>query len=610
MTRDPAAGPTRRRLVAGAASLAGLAALPRGASAAMGHALAMHGSPAYPADIDRLPYADPGSRPGGTIRLARIGAFDTVMPFQLKGRPAAELDLVHLGLMQRALDEPFTLYPQVAAGAEMDDSRAWVRFRLDPAARFADGAPVTADDVLASRAWLAANGRANQRLFYRTVSEAVAEDGGTVLFRFAGEGNRELPLILALLAVLPRRALDEGRFHGAGGLDPAALPGTGPYTIETVDPGRRIVYRRRRPWWGDASPWLRLRYAFDRVIVDYYRDDAAARAALESGELDLWLEADPASWESLARSPAARRPAGAPDRLVLRDEPVRGPVGLKALALNMRRPPLDDRRIRLALNWLYDFPWVNRTLLHDSHARSDSLYENTELEARGPASGAEAALLAPFGDAVPPPGDPPWSPPTLDGTGRDRAALGRALALFRDAGWRLADGVLTDSAGRRPGFEMLLADPEEVRRLGLFRETLGRLGIAVRVRLVDSAEYQARITGYDFDMMVALWGQTLSPGTEQAYYWGSAAADAPGSRNYPGIRDPAVDALVARLAESRSRPELVAAARALDRVVRARAPFVPLSHRKAVWTAHAARLRPPAAEALYGLDWTWWWEGA
>lgn len=564
-------------------------------------AIAMHGAPLYPPGFDHFAYADPNAPKGGSLTLAQPGTFDSLNPFILKGVPAAmESDLVFESLMARSLDEPFTLYGLIAETVEVPPDRSWVEFALRPEARFQDGTPITVDDVVFSFEVLRDQGRPNHRLYYRRVARAERTGPRRVRFVFQAGSDWEMPLIMGLMPILPKARYGGGRFERAS-LDPPM--GSGPYRVASASPGRSIVYGRVRDYWGRYLPVNRGLHNFDRIRIDYYRDDDASFEAFKAGLYDLRVESDPARWVRGYDFPDMRH------GLVLRKALPHGrPSGLFGFVLNTRRPLFHDIRVRQALDLAFDFEWVNRSLLFGAYRRIASSFDNSELAAHGPPTPAEARLLAPWRDRIP---DAIWRygyRPPVAADERNRTNLERAQALLKAAGYEVRDGRLVHARSGRPfAFEILLANPNHERLALVYARMLTRLGIQASVRTVDPTQYEARREQFDFDVIVHAWGNSLSPGNEQAFYWGSAAADDPGSRNYPGVRDPAIDTMIATLIQARTREDLVAAARALDRLLMAGRYVVPLYYSPEDWLAWRSSLRMPDRLPRYGYSVETWW---
>ncbi|MCG5243132.1 extracellular solute-binding protein [Azospirillum doebereinerae] len=572
------------------------------------HGIAMHGDLRLPPGFAALPYVNPAAPKGGTIRQAVTGGFDTLNPHVVKGVPALGLGLTFESLLTRSWDEPFSLYGLLAESLEVAEDRSAVTFHLNPKARWHDGTPLTADDVLFSLAVQREHGTPNRRLFYAKVVTAEAPDARTVRFVFApnpdGSVDREMPLLMGLMPI-HSKAWWAGKPFERTTLEPVL--GSGPYRVATVDPGRRITYERVPDYWGRDLPIRLGQYNADRVDYVYYRDDAVALEAFKAGEGDVRREIDPAKWANGYDGPALR------DGRILREElPHRRPDASRGLILNTRRPLFADLRVRRALGMATDFAWMGRTLFHGALTRTASFYPNSELAAQGLPEGEELRVLDAFRDRLPPElFTQPFALPQTDGTGPagSRNNLREALRLLAEAGWRIRDGRLADAEGRLFAFEVLLADPSEEKVALEFARSLDRLGMTVSVRAVDSAQFQARVERFDFDVTLRWWASTLSPGNEQLYYYGSEAAGQEGSRNLAGIRDSVVDAIARSIAEATTRADLVARVRALDRVLLWGHYMVPLFHSPVDRLARWSRLKRPEVTPLYGpLIETWWVE--
>lgn len=574
-----------------------------GTVSAGSHGIAMHGEPKYPIGFDQFDYVNPGAPKGGTLTLAaRQGGFDSLNPFIFKGQAAEGWRLVFESLTKRSQDEPFSLYGLLAEEVEMDPARKWIRFRIRANARFADGEPVKVSDVLWSWQTLRDQGRPNHRLYYREVARTEV-DGRDVTFHFRSGDNLELPLLMALMPVLP------AHWFTANGFDKTtlnAIPGSGPYAVDTLDPGRQIKYRRRPDYWGTDLAVNRGDNNFDRIHYEFFRDGTAKFEALKGGVYDVHFEDDPGRWAE-----AYDFPAIGDGRLERLEIPMRRPAGMRGFVMNTRRPPFTDIRVREALNLAFDFEWANRNLWFEAFRRNTSFYENSDLAASGPPSGTELELLSSHQGELPPGTmtDAIMPPPTPDASAR-RGNLRKAFDLLKQARWAIGDDrVLRDPAGSPMSFEILLFDPSDEALSLHFTRALNRLGIEVSVRSVDPAQYERRRRSFDFDMIINHWYQSLSPGSEQWYYWGSEQADNPGSRNYAGVRLKAVDDLVGRMTAARTRPELQAATRSLDRILRAGRYVVPLYWRPDQRMVIAGGLKRPETDPIYGpVVTTWWWD--
>jgi len=564
------------------------------------HALAMFGDAAFPEGIVApLPWTDPDARGGCTLRIGEVGTFDSMNAHIVLGASARGLGLVTESLLARSDDEPFTLYPLIAESVEVAPDRRWIVFHIDPRARFQDGSPVTAQDVLFSYQALLEHGRPHTRTYYAEVARATAPDERTVRFDFVA-GNWEMPLIMGLMPVLSKAYYERVPFDRTTLEAPL---GTGPYRVAAIEAGRRVVYERDPDYWARDLPIAANRYNFETIEYVWFRDAYVALEAFKAGDLDLRFEDDAARWATAYGGPAL-----AAGSIVMEELEHGRPSGLLAIAWNERRAPFDDIRVREALGLAFDFAWTNRSLLHDQYQRTTSLFDNSELAARGPAEGAELALLEPFRDVLPAElFERPYLWPETDGSGRPRDNLRRAADLLAAAGFVLRGGSLVDGDGRPLTFELLVGDPAWERILLPYLGNLRRLGIEARLRTVDAAQFQTRIAGFDYDALLWRWGVSLSPGNEQAIYWGSAAAGQGGSRNYVGLQDPVVDALIAAMVDARDRDQLVAAARALDRVLAWGRHVLPLYHRTRDNVARWTRIGRPEASPLYGPDITTWY---
>ena len=567
----------------------------------------MHGAAQLPPGA-ALPYADPAAaRKGGRITFAMPGTFDSMNVLVPKGARVPALrdplygNLVYESLLERNMDEPFALYPLLAAGFDVPDARDRVTFHLDPRAHFSDGTPVTSDDVRFSLELLRVKGFPYARSHYGKVAAIETPDAATITFRFPDAHDRELPLILGLMPVLPRHAVDADTFDRTTMTPPV---GSGPYTVGEVVPGRSFTLRRDANYWGRDLPINAGRYNADAVRFEFFRDETAMFEAFKAGAIDVYLEPDPAAWVDAYDVPAVRN-----GRIIKEDIPVATPRGMYGFVFNTRRPPFDDIRVRRALNMLFDGAWVNAHLYAGQLERTDSYFDGSVLSSVGrPASAAEQALLAPFPDAVTPAAMAGTQrPPATDGSGRDRAAMRSALALLGEAGWRVAGGRLVDAAGKPFDFEILVALREDERVALAFASLLAPVGIRATVRQVDSGQYNARLIDFDFDMIRTYWAASLSPGNEQINRWSATTADEPGSFNYAGASVPAADAMIAAMLAATTTEAFVDAVRALDRVLVSGDYVVPLFHAPGQRVARWSRISHPARHSIAGMRLETWW---
>jgi len=572
-------------------------------SAEASHGIAMHGAPAMAANFTHMPYANPDAPKGGRLIQGLSGTFDSLNPFIVRGLAVQQVrGFVIESLMARGNDEPFTLYGLLAEKIETDDARTWVTFHLNPRARFSDGQPVRAADVLFSWQLLRDKGRPNHRLYYAKVTHAEAIDDLTVRFEFGGAADRELPLILGLMPILPKHAVDVATFENTSMAPPL---GSGPYRITHVDPGSSVTLTRDPNYWGRDLPINKGLWNFDEIRLDFYRDANSQFEAFKRGLYDFRVENEPLRWHSGYDLAAVK------SGKIVRDTIKPGvPNPTEFLVFNTRRPMFADIRVREALSLLYDFEWINRNYFFNLYARSAGFFAGSELSAYGrPADTREQTLLRPFAQQVRADVlDGSYRLPVSDGSGRDRATLRRALTLLKQAGYELRDSVLRQRQSGQPlAFEILVTTRDQERIALAYGANLKRAGIRASVRAVDAVQFDQRRIGYDFDMIPNRWDQSLSPGNEQAFYWGSEAADNPGTRNYMGAKNPAIDAMIAAMLEARERPAFVSAVRALDRVLISGFYAIPLYNIREQWIARWNRIQRPATTALTGyLPETWW----
>ncbi len=572
-------------------------------SAEASHGIAMHGAPAMAANFTHMPYANPDAPKGGRLIQGLSGTFDSLNPFIVRGLAVQQVrGFVIESLMARGNDEPFTLYGLLAERIETDDARTWVTFHLNPRARFSDGQPVRAADVLFSWQLLRDKGRPNHRLYYAKVTHAEAIDDLTVRFEFGGAADRELPLILGLMPILPKHAVDVATFENTSMAPPL---GSGPYRITHVDPGSSVTLTRDPNYWGRDLPINKGLWNFDEIRLDFYRDANSQFEAFKRGLYDFRVENEPLRWHSGYDLAAVK------SGKIVRDTIKPGvPNPTEFLVFNTRRPMFADIRVREALSLLYDFEWINRNYFFNLYARSAGFFAGSELSAYGrPADTREQTLLRPFAQQVRADVlDGSYRLPVSDGSGRDRATLRRALTLLKQAGYELQDSVLRQRQSGQPlAFEILVTTRDQERIALAYSANLKRAGIQASVRAVDAVQFDQRRIGYDFDMIPNRWDQSLSPGNEQAFYWGSEAADNPGTRNYMGAKNPAIDAMIAAMLEARERPAFVSAVRALDRVLISGFYGIPLYNIREQWIARWNRIQRPSVTALTGyLPETWW----
>jgi len=576
-------------------------AWPRTAPPARGaHGLSIHGDLKYGPGFTHFAYVNPRAPKGGSVTLRAIGTFDNLNPFILKGVPAAGIGTTFDTLTVASSDEPSSEYGLVAETIETPADRSWVAFTLRPEARFHDGSPMTVEDVIWTFETLRTKGHPLYRSYYAQVASVEKTGPRTVKFTFKGAENRELPVIVGQLPVLSR-AYWAGREFAKTTLE--APLGSGPYRVESLETGRSITYRRVNDYWAATLPVNVGRYNFDTIRYDYYRDDTVALEAFKAGGYDFRSEASSKNWATAYDLPAVR------DGRIRKEEiPNEVPTGMQGWVYNTRRGIFSDPRVREALAAAFDFEWSNAHLFYNAYTRTRSYFSNSELASRGLPSEAELQVLTPFRGRVP--NDVftrEYQPPSTVPGGL-RPNLVHALELLKQAGWVVRDMRLVNAETGRPmTFEILIDEPSFERIALPFVKNLERLGVAARLRTVDAAQYQYRLKQFDFDMTVAVFPQSLSPGNEQIDYWASSSADIPGSRNLAGVRDPVVDRLVALVISAPTRPELVARTRALDRVLLWGHYVIPQFHIAAFRVAYWNRFGRPAVSPKYDLGFDTWW---
>ncbi|MEZ0278108.1 MAG: extracellular solute-binding protein [Methylibium sp.] len=532
------------------------------------HALSLIGEPKYPAGFTNFGYVNPDAPKGGSVRLADIGSFDSLNPILYRGEAAGGLSLVFESLMADSIDESSTSYGLIAEWASYPSDYSSVTFKLRDEARWHDGKPISPDDVIYS---LGINKEANPRmgLYYKNVERAEKTGDNEVTFYFDVKNNRELPMIMGQLTILPKHywtgtdASGNQRDPMKTTLEPPV--GSGPYRIKTVAPGRTITYERVKDYWGKDLPVNRGMWNFDEVRFDYYRDDTVALESFKAGNLDYRQETSAKSWATSYDFPAVR------NRFVkLQEIELRRSQPMQGFVLNLRRPQFQDRRVRQAFNLAFDFEWANKNLFYGKYERVGSYFQNSELAA--PAElpqGRELEILNEVKDGVPPEVFTEVHKNPLNATTDDaRNNLRKAAMLLKEAGWEIKNGVLTNKeTGQQMKVEFLLVSPMFERLVQPYLRNLERLGIKGALRLVDSAQYTRRINVFDYDIVVGNFAQSDSPGNEQRDFWGTESADREGSTNLIGIKDAAIDKLIDKVIFAKDREELVAATRALDRVL-------------------------------------------
>ncbi len=567
------------------------------------HGFAMHGEPKYPADFTHFEYVNPDAPVGGTVRLAAVGGFDTFNPFNVRGQSAAGLNYLFETLTVQSQDEAFTEYGLIAETILIPSDRSFVEYRLRPEARFHDGSPITAADVQFSFEILRSEGRPFFRFYYANVQTVEIKDEHTIRFSFDPEQkNMELPLILGQLPVLSKNHW-ENRDFSAPSLE---IPmGSGPYRIRRFEPNRFISLERDPDYWGWHLPVNRGLYNFQQIRFDYYRDATVALEAFKARQFDARVENRARDWALAYDIPELQR-----GELIKREFPHERVAGMQGYVFNLRRPLFQDARVRRALAYAFDFEWSNRNLFFDQYIRTRSYFDNSELAARALPADEELALLERHRDALPPEVfTTEYAPPQNPDANAIRENLKTALDLLQAAGWRFENRRLVNADNQPFTFEILLDSPAFEPITLPFTRNLERLGITATVRTIDPSQYENRVRDFDFDVVVNVWGQSSSPGNEQRDFWGSVAAETPGSRNLAGLQNAVVDALVEQVIAAPDRASLIQRVRALDRVLQWQFLVIPHWHVNVDRVAYWNRFGIPetTVSTRVGFVFNAWW---
>jgi len=564
------------------------------------HGIAMHGEPKYESSFRHLDYVNPNAPKGGEVKFGSYGSFDNLNRVAFKGSKAAGLGYINDTLMRRVWDEAFSLYGLIAEFVEMPEDRSSITFYLNPNATFHDGSQITREDVLFSLETFQTKGTPNQKKTYGKVitTELIGDNG--IKMNFINNEDKELPLIVAgFLPIIPKKFyenLDVTKTF----LD---IPlGSGPYTIDSLDPGRQIKYKRVEDYWAKDLPVNKGLYNFDTIIYDYYKDSNVLVEAFKVGEYDFRREYNVKRWLTEYGFNAVDT-----GEVVLKEMNNDRPVGMNGLVLNTRRDLFKNRNVRLALSYAYDHEWINKTIYQNAYVRTDSYFDNSPLASSGLPSDKELELLNPWKNQLPAEVfSETFSPPKTDGSGNDRKNLLMAKEILEKEGWFIENGKLIKN-GEEFKFEFLIVSPSDEKIALAFQSNLKKLGITMDVRTVDSSQYQARLLNYDFDMIKRYWGVSLSPGNEQQFYWGSEVGKKDGSRNYSGINSPVIDALIEKLISANDRIELLTAIHALDRVLLWGHYVIPLYHSNKDRIAYWDFFEYPDKIPLYGIVIESWW---
>lgn len=574
------------------------------------HGIAMHGEPALPADYKHMPYVNPNAPKGGKIVHGVMGTYDSVNPFILKSfrtnaRGSHDPLLGHLvfePLMFRSRDEPFTMYGLIAEYVEWPDDRSWIEFTLNPKAKWSDGKPITVEDVIFTFNLLAEKGLPRYASRAKKVAKVEKTGERKVRFTFNELADREFPMIIALTVVLPKHKIDPETFDQST-LEP--MIGSGPYRMDKISPGKFITYKRNPDYWAKDLP-SRVGFSnFDEVKIEYYRTQTGLFEAFKKGLFDVYPENDPSSWERNFDFPAVQNGD------VTKAEFQSGNANkMFGFVFNTRKPIFAEQKTREALIQLFDFEWINKNLFFGKNQRTASFWHGSNLSSLGiPASADEKALLGEYIKKIKPvvlAGT--YKPPISNGSGRDRKLLRKASNLLQQAGYTMKGGKLVDKTGTPMAFEILTRGQRQEKLAIIYRRSLEKLGITVTIRNVDDAQYQRRTKKFDYDMVLQTYTASLSPGIEQLGRWGTVSTNLEGSFNYAGANDPALDYLIDKILQARSREDFITAVRAYDRMLISGDYLVPLYHLDQQWVAHRSYIKTPEKTSLYGFRIETWWD--
>ena len=568
------------------------------------HAIAMHGEPKYPDSFQYVDYANPDAPKGGKIILSSTGSYDSFNPFILKGTAAAGIGNLYETLTTGSSDEAFTEYGLIAKTIEWPDDRSWVAFTIREEAVWHDGKKISPEDVIWTFNTLMEKGHPFYKYYYGDVVEVIQENDNKVRFNFKGNTNLELPLIVGQLPVLPKHYWTNKNFEETSMDIPI---GSGPYKIKNFDAGRTITYELDSDYWGKNIPIKKGTENFGVIQYEYYKDRSIEREAFKSGDIDLFSENTSKDWATSYDTPAVQN--GLIKKELIEHQ---NPQGMQGFAFNTRKEIFEDKRVREALSYAFDFEWTNKNLFYNAYKRTNSFFENSELASSGVPSGGELNLLNDYRELLPQKlFQEEYNPPKTDGSGFMRKELQEATKLLQDAGWELQEGKLINKkSGSKFEFELLLVSPAFERIVLPFKDNLAKLGIDVSVRTIDSAQYQNRLDGFDFDMIVSTFSQSLSPGNEQRNFWGSDAAKTNGSRNIIGISNEVIDSLIEKVISAKDREDLIVTTRALDRVLLWNHYVIPQWHISAYRTLYWDIFDKPSVRPKYSLGTHTWWVDA
>jgi len=575
------------------------------------HGIAMHGEPVLPADYKHFPYVNPEVKKGGGVRYGVVGTFDSLNPFILKSMRTTARGmwdpqfghLVFEPLMQRSADEPFSLYGLLAQTVEMDEARSFIQFNLDPAAKWSDGTPVSPEDVMFTMELLRDKGRTpfSNRLTPVAKMEKIGEHG--VKFTLNETSDREFPLILATATpILPKHATDPERFDQSSLATPV---GSGPYKVQSLRPGERIVFERDPHYWGKDVPAKVGFDNYDRISVEYFLQENTLFEAFKKGVIDIYPDGSPTHWARAYDFPDARNGA-----VIKETFQPNLPTGMLGFVFNTRRQIFQDPKVRQALALAFDFEWANKTLFEGAYTRTESFWQNSSLSALGAAADErELAILGPATDAIDPTIlDGSYRLPKTDASSGDRKILRRVVELMKEGGYTIKNGRMSNDTGNPLRFEIMTQTQDQEKLAIAYQRTLKMIGVEIAIRTVDDAQYQSRSGTFDYDVILKSYPSSLSPGIEQVNRWGSASRDREGSNNFAGVADPHIDRAIEAMLVARSREDFEAAVRAFDRLLISGHYLVPLYHVPEQWVARRSYIGYPEKTPLYGYQLPVWFD--
>ncbi|WP_354625487.1 extracellular solute-binding protein [Psychromonas sp. MME2] len=559
----------------------------------------MYGDLKYPADFSHFQYVNPNAPKGGVFKQAAIGSFDSLNPFIVKGNPAAGISMIYDSLLKQSADEPFSCYGLIAEKVKIADDLSSVTFMINEAARFQDGQPIRAKDVKFSFELLIEKGAPHFRSYYSGVKEVIVDSPLQVSFYFKEVGNRELPLIIGQIPILPAHYWRDHDFAKSSLTIPI---GSGAYEVASVEPSKRIIYQRVADYWAQDLPVNKGMHNFDQLLFDYYRDDNVAFEAFKSGAFDYRLESSSKRWAT-----GYTGDNFVSGKIVTTQIADKNPQGMQGFWFNLRKDKFKDINVRNAISLLFDFEWANKTLFYGAYTRINSFYSGSELATEKEISAAEYEILSPYKSALPDSIFGPLQHPKTDADGNIREQMRQAVKLLEKAGYQLKDSKMQDKNGKQLSFEFLLYSQDFERVVHPFRRNLQRVGINTSIRLVDISQFINRLNNFDFDMVSLRKGQSISPGNEQVGYWGCASQMQVGTSNWAGVCLPVIDQLVSQLIMSDTREELVHRTKALDRVLLSQHMVIPQWYLPAYRIAYWDKFSRPPIAPIYDLGLSTWW---